>query len=361
MKILFLYTKMDNTLKNRVLHLREHGAEVHMLSLLEQKLHLEDETKIIDIESPFERFEESGSKLRIINRIYKRKKLLKLIDHYDLIDLYKCEKSSLFLKKEIEDRCIAYFITPSNNNQKFNPITKTLYKSLLTGSEFIILDKKSRLDEFDQKLKQKCKIIYDPLPIFEELDNISQENLFKAAYSMGIDFDKDIVYCDMSGALEKQLMLIDELDSMDSEKKREYIFIFQLNNHDLKERTSIKESLNSSKLDFILIDSMTTTAQTALLYKLSNISIILSQGLNNALPISLYAKNAIYLYDEIELDTVFTDERFFYEDFGRFLELDAHEKNPIIQDMIETNSQKAYELFSPEASVQKYIEAIKEI
>ncbi len=360
MKILFLYTKIDNTLRNRVTLLREHGAEVHMLSLLECKLHLEDETKIIDIESPFEKFEERGGKLRVINRVYKRKRLLQQLADYDLIDIYKCERSSLFLRGEIAQKCAVYFLTPSDEEFSTNFITNYLYQALLNDAKFILSNTLSGVEQIPSKYRQKVRVVFDPITIFEEIDKISEEKLFKAAYAMGIDFDKDIVYCDMSGTLEKQLSLIGELNTLPDEKKRGAIFIFHLSNHDLHARTAIKETLDQSKLNFMLIDSVINEAQKALLFKLSNISIILSDGINRALPISLYAKSMVYLYGSVDLDDIYKREKFFYEDFSRFVELESDE-NPILEDLLETNRQKAYELFSPEASIEKYIEVIKEI
>ena len=108
MKILFLYTKFDAALKEKIELLKAHNAEVSTLSLLEYKLTEDDHITQMQPTSKLEFLEQYSPKLRVINRIFKCKSLLSSLEDYDIIDIYKCEKSALFIVDEISEKCQAF-------------------------------------------------------------------------------------------------------------------------------------------------------------------------------------------------------------------------------------------------------------
>jgi hypothetical protein len=361
MKILFLYNKIDNTLRDRVKRVREHGAVADMLSLVEFKLHQEEETKIIDIESKLDSYEDRSKKLRTLNRIFKRKKLLRELDNYDLIDIYKNERSCIFIQNEIIDRSAHYFITPSSEESNDSFLYRSLSKTIFKNSSAIICSNDRVYNRYKKDFQKITHLIREPINLFEEIDKIDEKNIFKAAYAMGIDFEKDVVYCDMSGEIGRQLSLIEDLNDMPKEQKRRFTFIIHLNNHSFFEREKIKKLLNEINFDYLLIDSLITPPQSALLYKLSNISIILSSDSpTNALANSLYSNNLIYLYKDTNLEDLYQKSGFFMESFNHFLTKED-KMNPIIDDLLYKNRKTIYEIFYPEEVIKRYIEVIKDL
>ncbi len=361
MKILFIYNKLDNTLQDRVARLKAHNAKVSTLSLLEYKLDEDGKVTTFDIDSKLD-FLEKSKKLRVANRVYKRKKLLSYLDDYDIIDIYKCEKSAIFLKDKIEELCYAYFITPSSEISSQNFTQKHLYSSLFNGATFIIFDSLDTLESCSFGDAKDYRLVCAPQPLINEMEQITDAQLFKASRAMGLDLQKDIVYCDLSGDIANQLSLIEGLSSLKIEKLKNTTFIFTLNQHNLEERSKIKEAILSKNFDYLLIETLMTPKQRALIHKVANRSIILSYSQTNpALILSLYAKNFVYLYYHAKVDGLFEREKIFMKSFDDFRSQKVGESDPIEVDLCKQNSQKIYKLFEPENSIERYIGLIKEL
>jgi len=361
MKILFLYTKIDNALKEKIAQLRAHNAEVSTLSLLEYKLEENGKVSYLEPQSKLEFLEKNSGKLRVLNRIFKRKKLLDKVEDYDIIDLYKCEKSALFIVDEIREKCYDYFVTVSHHDNEPNLINKQFYKYLYDKARFLIFDSKALLNDFPYAFEDKTRLIYDAIPLLLELDNISEEEIFKASYAMGFDLDKDIIYCDMSGSMQTQMSFIDDLLRLSQERLRQSTFIFHLNAHSIDERKSLKTHLEAKNFDYLLIETLITPKQSALLYKIADKSLILSDSKQtHALALSLYAKNHTYLYGDIMIDPLYHDNGFFIDTFANF-RAQQDDENLIINDLLKTNQQNIATHFLPEESISQYIEVIKEV
>ena len=361
MRILFIYNRVDNTLKDRVKRLREHGASVSTLSLLEYKL--EEDGKIVefDIDSKLD-FLEGKSKLQIANRILKRKKLLSYLEDYDIIDIYKCEKSVLGIVSEIENLCYCYFVTPSFEDTKPSLIKKPLYKNLYNKAKYIFFPTQDRLNDFTLAATEKLRLICEPVDLFYDIDEINDKDLVKATHTMGLDLDKDIIYCDLSGDLLMQLDLIDDISLLKKEKLKKSTFIFSLGRHDLDSRNRLKEKLLSLNFDYLLIEALMNQKQKALIHKLCNKAIISTYSEDNpSLPAALYSKNFIYLYDETKIDSLFFEHPFFMKDFSDFIDENGETSDTIELDRLSKNKLLATKFFEPEHSIQEYIEVIKSV
>jgi hypothetical protein len=361
MKILFLYTKFDNALKEKIRQLQAHNAEVSTLSLTEYKLHENGETTYIEPKSTLEFLEKNSSKLRILNRIFKRKKLLNSLEDYDIIDIYKCEQSALFIVDEVREKCYDFFVTISSKEHKPNLLIKQFYKYLYAKARFLLFTRADIKENFPHDYKEKSRLILEAIPMLEVLDTISEEEIFKASYAMGFDLDKDIIYCDMSGTLIRQLTFIDDLLKLPKNRLRESTFIFHLNRHNLEERKRIKAHLEEKNFDYLLIETLITPKQSALLYKIADKSIILSESeTNQTLALSLYAKNHTYLYQDTPIDKLYHDRDLFIDTFENFKK-DNQTNHSIINDLLVKNREIIYELFNSKASIIRYIEVIKEV
>jgi len=357
MKILFIYTKADELLRQKAQKFREHNAKVSMLSLLEYRLDDDNKSHTFDIDSPLE-FLEKYKKLRVTNRIFKRKKLISYLDYYEIIILYKCEKSALFIVDDILDKCYDFFVYLSDKKPKKNLLYKNLYKK----ARFIIINSYNKEDDFNIGFENKTRIIYDGISIFQEIDKISQEDILKVANVMKLDLNKDIVYVDLNTSIDRQFSIIDELASIDIEKLKNMTFVFHLNSHDLDQRKSIKEKLKDKDFDFLLIEAMMSDKQKALIFKLSNKSIISSNdGIIKSLELSLYSKNHIYLYRETKIDPIYKERNFFIKNFDDFINEEINKKDSIEIDMLKRNREKIFEIFDPENSIQQCIKVIKEV
>lgn len=361
MKILFLYTKFDHALKDKIQLLQAHNAEVSTLSLLEYKLTENGEITYIEPESKLEFLEKNSSKLRVINRIFKRKQLLSSLEDYDIIDIYKCEKSALFIIDEIREKCYDFFVTVSYHDEKTNILIKQFYKYLYEKARFLLFTNSADKNRFNDQYEEKSRLIYEGISRLDELDKISEEEIFKASYAMGFDLEKDIIYCDMSGTVQNQLAFIDDLLSLPIERLRQSTFIFHLNAHSLDERNALKAHLEEKNFDYLLIESLITPKQSALLYKIADKSIILSSNQNNhSLVLSLYSQNHTYLYGNILLEDVYKEESIFVDTFENFRQK-QEEENVIINDLLKSNQKKIHGLFSPDESINRYIEVLKEV
>ncbi len=358
MKILFLYTKFDTALREKIQRLKAHNAEVSTLSLLEYKLTEDDCITQMEPSSKLEFLEKNSAKLRVINRIFKRKSLLSALDDYDIIDLYKCEKSALFIVDEISEKCYDFFVTVDSEEKTPNILTKQFYKYLYQKARFLLFSSNKIKKSFNYGYEEKSRLIYEGIPLLEELDKISEEEIFKASYAMGFDLEKDIIYCDMSGALQKQMHFIDDLLTLPIQRLRQSTFIFHLNAHSLEERKILKAHLEEKNFDYLLIESLITPKQSALLYKIADKSLILSDS--PALALSLYSKNHTYLYGNIMIDDIYEQAALFIDTFTNFVSK-SEKENVIISDLLGSNKQKIHMLFSPDESINRYIEVLKEV
>jgi hypothetical protein len=361
MKILFIYTKVDKTLNDRVDRLREHGAEVCLLSLLEYKLYKKDKDIAFDIETKLD-FLEGKSKLQKVSRALKRKKLLSYLDDYDLIDIYKCESSALNLIDDIQSHCCYYFITPSDENLNPSFIKVPFFKDLYEGAEYVIFGNLNSLNSFKLASREKLKLVCEPVGLFEYIDRVTQEEILKATHAMGLELEKDIVYCDLASDIDRQLDLIDEIASLEHKKLRSTTFIFVLGMHDLDSREQIKSKLLELNFDYLLIEQMLNDKQKALIHKLCNKAIILEYSDKNpSLPISLYCKNIVYLYDEDSIDELFLTNDFFMKSFDEFKDEREPMEEKIENDLLKRNQKLSLEFFGSKESIQKYIELIKSL
>ncbi len=361
MKILFLYTKLDKNLKQRVAQLIEHNADVSLLSLLEYKLEEAGEITYMEPPSKLEFLEKNSGKLRLLNRIFKRKKLLNQLQDYDIIDLYKCEKSALFIVDEIREKCYDYFVTVGETQEENNLLNKPFYKYLYEKARFLLFDNQTKMLDFPYPNEEKSRFIPPALPLLKEIASISEEEIFKASYAMGFDMEKDIVYVDMSGALSRQLRLIDDLLHLPEARLRECTFIFHLNRHSLDERRELKAYMQEKNFDYLLIEAFITPKQEALLYKIADKSIILSDDpLTHTLALSLYAKHHLFLYHDTKIDRLYHDKRFFLDQFEHF-QTPKSEENLIVQELLEENHKHIHAHFSLEENINRYIEVIKEV
>jgi len=211
---------------------------------------------------------------------------------------------------------------------------------------------------FDYDYEEKHRLIYEGVPLLDELDKISEEEIFKASHAMGFDLDKDIIYCDMSGTLQTQMTFIDDLLTLPIQRLRQSTFIFHLNAHTFQERKALKAHFEEKNFDYLLIESLITPRQSALLYKIADKSIILSDS--TALISSLYSKNHTYLYGDIMIDDIYEKQSLFIDTFTNFKNKKEQE-NIIINDLLKDNKQKVQMLFSSDESINKYIEVLKEV
>ncbi len=361
MRILFLYTKIDDTLRDRVERLRAHNAEVSTLSLLEYKLDENGKEVTFDIESKLDFLEKTG-KLRAISRINHRKKLLSYLEDYDIIDIYKCEKSCLMLVDQIENLCHTYFVTVSEQREPISLIQKPLYKNLYDRAGYLLFSTLNQMEAFSFSSDEKRHLVPNGIKLFREIDAIGDQHILQASRAMGLDLEKDIIYCDLSGALEKQEQLIDDISELPTQKLKQSTFIFTLSRHNLEERESIKTHLEGKNFDYLLIEALMSDKQKALLFRLANSAIVINYDQNNpTLPLALYAKHIVYLYDEHEIDDLFFVNDFFFKTFEDFKNTKESDNATIEQDLLTKNREKVFKIFDPEATIETYIDLIKSL
>ncbi len=361
MRILFIYTKIDETLRDRVKRLRAHNAEVSTLSLLEYKLVENGKDVEFDIESKLDFLEKTG-KLRAVSRINRRKKLLSYLEDYDIIDLYKCEKSCLMLVDQIEDLCHTYFVTVSEESEPISIIQKPLYKNLYDRAGYILFSSLNHMEAFPFSSDEKRHLVPNGIKLFSEIDTIDDQHILQASRAMGLDLEKDIIYCDLSSTLETQERLIDEISELPTQKLKQTTFIFTLSRHNLEERESIKKLLESKNFDYLLIEALMSDKQKALLFRLANGAIVISYNENNpTLPLALYTKHIIYLYDRNEIDDLFFVNDFYFKTFENFKNSKESDNAAIEQDLLTKNREKVFQIFDPEATIETYIDLIKSL
>ncbi len=364
MKILFICNKIDKQLRQRVALLEANGAQTEILSLTEYKLTTTDKEVIdLDPKSPLEFLENNLSFLRILNRTIKRKKIIDQLEYYDLIDIYKNEKTALLLIDNILDKCYGYFVTIGDEKEKNSAITSFKLKQLYKKAIFLIFDSQTKQENFPFKFSNKSKIVRDGIDIFEEIDKVDEQKVISFANKFDLDRKKNIVYCDLIGSMQDQKELIEEICDLPKERLKQHTFIFTLLSHAVDERKDIKEFLGGRKFDFLLLDSMLTPSQKAMLLKISNSAIVLSTNPKyNTLQAVLYAKNLTYLYRVDTLEPVYAHNDIFIERFSHFIDpTQSSYKIELVDDILEQNSKKIYEIFAPQNTITNYIEAIKQI
>ncbi len=364
MKILFICNKIDKQLRQRITQLEANGAQTAILSLTEYKLTTIDKEVIdLDPQSPLEFLEDNLSSLRILNRTHKRKKIINDLEYYDLIDIYKNEKTALLLIDNIMDKCYGYFVTVSDEEEEIGAIAKYKLKQLYKKAIFIIFSSQIQQENFPFKFSDKSEVVRNGIEIFEEIDKIDEQKIMNFANRFDIDRHKNVVYCELLDSIQNQKELIEEIVNLQKERLKQHTFIFTLLSHSVDERKDIKEFLSNKKFDFLLLDSMLTPPQRAMLLKVSNSAIVLSTDPKyDTLQAVLYAKNLTYLYRVDALEPVYAHNDIFIERFSHFIDpSQSSYKIELIDDMLEQNAKKVYEIFAPQNAITNYIEAIKRI
>ncbi|RUM67270.1 MAG: hypothetical protein DSZ06_01625 [Sulfurospirillum sp.] len=361
MKILFICNRVDDTLEDRVKRLRNHKAEVSILYLNEYKL--DENGKLVEFDIVTKsKLLEHNSKLRKIDKYLKRKKLFSYLDYYDIIDIYKCESSVSIFADKISSLCYDYFITPSNEEEDLPFVKKSALKKLFKNARFLIFESLNDLESCQYTTEENAKFIGIPTPSLDILDSIKKEDIISASKAMGLNLTHDNVYCDLSGDIEDQLNLIDDITMIKINILKNTTFIFELKEHDLNERNAIKELLQKKNFDYLLIEHLLNKKQRAVIFALTNKTIVQNYSRENpTLAYSMYLQNLIYLYGDANLDKIFYQDRFYFKKFDQFAKDFQVELSTIEKDLIKQNHQRAVTLFDPQKSVEKYIEAIKSI
>ncbi len=364
MKILFICNKIDKQLRQRIAQLEKNGAQTAILSLTEYKLTTVDKEVIdLDPNSPLEFLENNLSSLRLLNRTIKRKKIINQLEYYDLIDIYKNEKTALLLIDNILEKCYGYFVTVGDDEELSGAITNYKLKQLYKKAIFIIFNSQTQQENFPFKFSNKFEVVRNGIDIFEEIDKIDEQKMMTFANKFDIDRHKSIVYCELAGSIQDQKELIEEIAELPKERLKQHTFIFTLLSHGAEERKDIKAFLGNKKFDFLLLDSMLTPAQRAMLLKISNSAIVLSTNpKHDTLQAVLYAKNLTYIYRVDALEAVYAHNDIFIERFSHFIDpTQSSYKIELVDDILEQNSKKIYEIFAPQNAITNYIEAIKRI
>ena len=286
--------------------------------------------------------------------------MLLSLQSYDIIDLYKCEKSALFIVDAIRQKAKSYIVTVSDENEEISRLQKPFYTHLYDHASFLIFHTRAQKPTLFARYIDKSNCIYEGISMLSEIDNLSEEALFKASFAMGFDLDKDIVYCDLSAPIKEQLALIDDILALPLSRLEKSTFILHLNAHNLEERVLFKKHLENKNFDYLLIETLITPKQNALLYKLADKALIMTIEGNPALALSLYAKNLCYLYKTSPKDTWLSHHDIFIETFSQF-KATRHDDNPFIQDLLERNKKQVHQNFDIDESIKQYKKVITQL
>jgi SepF-like predicted cell division protein (DUF552 family) len=350
---------MDLSLKHKIDSLSQNGVDVSCLLLLEYKLFKDGKFQELEPNSKLN-FLEKNRKLRVINRNIKRKKLIRSLEEYTTINIYKNCRSLLLLSDEISKKCKNYSVTISDEviDADASFLKKKLYNKLFSDAKYLIFNSQQKQNKFEKNFDfdEKTLLLLDAIPLIDVIDKITPNEKEAFIHKLSIKDKNDIVYCDMSGSIDKQIQLIANITNLSKNRLKKSTFIFPMLQNDFQNRKQIKTYLENKDFDFILIDGLMNDFQKAMLFQISNRAIILSKDDNNpALELALYSKCHVYLFDISSLDDYFTKNSLFVDKFEEFL--DEHEKSEtqkkILEELFKKNKHIIKTLFSSKKSIEQ--------
>ena len=364
MKLLIVSKRIDLLLRHRLEALKAAGVDVTCVTIYDYRLHDAQGSRSVEPESPFEFLERKGH-LRSINRLYKRRKMLRAIaPEYDVVDLCRLGSQAALLRSVAERAAPRYVVSADENDLTPSslPPVNMLRKKLYRKAHAILFENALLQDEFKERFSQirSCAVVHHPIPLIDTIDTLDEEALARYAAAFELDREKEIVYCDMSGALERQSELLRHLASLPKEQRSRTTFILPMLYNDFETRRSLKKQLEGMDLDFLLLDGLLTPEQRAALFLLANKTIVLSvTPTNDTLPAALYARSELYLYKLYGIDPIYERMGIFIDDFKNFsLTPQDPQARALLQEILTKNSKKVADIFAPAQATQRYLKEL---
>lgn len=358
MKILFLCTCFDSTLKKRVKALQDDNNIIDVLDILEYKM-VFDTGKTISIrpKSKYKIFEYLFV-LDEINEYVRRRELFDYLDNYDLVEIYKCSQYAVHLRDKIKNISLKYVITPNEILPKNSGDIINLYND----SKLFFFQEDLKKRKFQLSFGYKNNILlYDPVKFFEEFDKIKTNILDEFINYLNIDTNKKILFTQMNGPLSKQKSLLKSIANLPKSIKTEVTFILYFENGTDDMHQELEMILENISLDYLIVNKTASNEQLAMLLKLASTSIFINPNIHDELLLtSLYAKNHLFLFEPKNIDPIFHDNQIFIDNFIHIKNIfeDDEINREIFREIFNRNKTIVESLFHPKKFTQRYLEEV---
>jgi hypothetical protein len=359
MKLLFICEKIDSHLKYRLEQLESQNIEVECLILPTFTIYKNGKEEVIEIDNKLGFLEKSGA-LQSLAQTLKYKKLFESLGNYDSINIYKTVRLCEPYLENIRKISKSYFITVENASIKHSRQIKKLFEH----AHCLLFNAQSQLERFEKEFgyDEKTLIARDSNHFLTLIDELEESKVEKFKEYLNLSNEKHLIYCDLGSDITQQKAFIDNLLKLPNKQLRETTFIFDPASSSIVDKEMLIEHLEDKRFDYLMPDSLLTEQQRAMLFKISQSTIVLPNSSEyKTLQPSFYIKNHIYQYgttsnkSKYEKLDIFIDS---YENFENAITFNDDSLH-LINELTQKNRDIITKLYHPEICLKNYMKVLE--
>lgn len=359
MKLLFICEKIDSHLQYRLDQLASQNIDAECLVLPTSTLYKKGEEKTIETENRLGFLEKSGA-LQSLTRKLKYKKLFESLESYDSVNIYKSTTLCEPYLESIRKISKSYFITVEKASIKHSRQIKKLFEH----AHCLLFNSQSQLERFEKEFgyDEKTLMARDSNHFLTLIDTLEEKEIEKFKNYLNLANGKHLVYCDLGSVISVQKTFIDDLLKLPNQQLRETTFIFDPASSSIVDKEMLIEHLEDKRFDYLLPDSLLNDTQRAMLFKISQSTIVLSGSSEyRTLQPSLYVKNHLYRYGKAARDSKYQKLDIFidsYENFENALTFNDASHH-LIEELTQKNREIITKLYHPEICLENYLKVLE--
>jgi len=360
MKLLFICERVDTDLKYLIEQLTNQNIVAEYLILPTFTLYREGAERIIEIPDSGLGFLENSGALESFTKTLKYKKFFELLAHYDSVNIYKSTILCAPYLDNIRKLSKSYFVTVEDVAIEHNRQVKKLFED----AHCLLFKTQSHLEKFEKEFgyDEKTLIARGSNQFFTVIDGLQDRKVAKFKNYLNLSNEKHIVYCDLGSDIKTQKTFIDDILKLPIKQRQYTTFIFDPSASTLVDKEMLIEYLEDKEFDYLLSDSLLNSEQKAMLFKISQSTIILiGSSEQNTLQPSLYLRNHIYRYGDVEKDPKYQKLGMFIDNYENFENALTFNKDSIhlINELTQKNREIITNLFHPEICLENYMKVLE--
>lgn len=359
MKLLFICEKIDLYLKHRLDQLTEHGIEADCLVLPKFTLYKNWEKEVFEPDNRLS-FLEKNNTLKTVVKTLKYKKLFDSLEQYDTVNIYKSSTLCAPYMDNIRKISKSYFVTVENALIEHNRYIKKLFDN----AHCLLFDSQSSLDKFEKEFgyDEKTLIARDSNHFLTLIDALKDSEIEKFKNYLNLSNDKHLVYCDLGSDTVAQKIFIEDLLRLPHQQLKQTTFIFDPGASTLIDKEILIEYLGDKRFDYLLPDSLLNDKQKAMLFKISQSTILLPGSSDyNTLQPSLYVKNHIYRYGDTQPQEKYQKLDIFIDSYENFENALTFNKDSfhLVDELTQKNRETITKLYHPKICLENYLKILE--
>jgi len=360
MKLLFICEKIDSHLPYLIDQLTNQNIVAEYLILPTFTLYREGKERLIEPpESGLSFLEESGP-LQGLAKTLKYKKFFEMLAHYDSVNIYKSTTLCAQHLDNIRKLSKSYFVTVEDAEIEHNRQNKKLFED----AHCLLFNSQSQLGRFEKEFgyDEKTLLARDGNNFLTLIDGLEARKIEKFKSYLNLSDEKHLVYCDLGSDISMQKTFIDDILKLPTTLLKYTTFIFDSASSSLVDKERLIEHLEDKEFDYLLPDSLLSEEQKAMLFKISQSTIILpGSSERDTLQPLLYMKNHVYRYGDVAKDAKYKKLDIFIDSYENFENALTFNKDSLhlVNELTQKNREIITKLYHPEICLENYLKVLE--